>query len=850
MLSPSDRPADQNTTTLFPPPNQGAGRLSSRAFQLQLALDAFDAGLFEFDISTLEATWDAKLEFMLGMPPPTPQSKITDFETFIHPADRIRLHPGFHNASSESGPFTYEATVRAVPKNDEDTRWLHLVARLSPKGENDFHVAGIITDVTEERRIEEQTRESRSKINNLLNRVPQMIWTTTANGRHLYANSRCLNYTGFDENKRSLGWLYALHPDDAPHVIAKWNAAMTSGDTFEAEYRLRDRDGNDTWFFGRSVPLRDEHGHVTEWFGTAIDIHEKKLAEAKRNRIQRKVAQLQSIASALAFAHKPLEVAQLVIDQGLKPIDADAGFIVLSEPRSDSLPLLYSSGYASADLEKLKHLTIHAHLPAAEVIRTREPLFLVGREDLSPYEASLVAFDTPNWQTIAAVPLIVQGQALGALAISYSNRAEFSEERIGYLTILAEQCAQAIERSRLYEAEQIARRKAETASLAKTQFLTNMSHEIRTPLNAILGFSDLLNEPTLSSAERDDYRSRIRMNGDQLMRLIDDILDLSKSETGRIQVHLTEFSIIELVREIHDSMASATRKKGILTRITTDASVPHAIESDPIRLRQILTNLIGNSIKFTDHGRIETRVDVKESESKEQYLVIEVEDTGIGISPELHQRLFQPFVQGDSSITRRFGGSGLGLVVSRSVAEAMGGTLELIRSSSVQGSVFRLTIPLPQKTQSPQIGMFEKPVRDGQPPRELEGVQVLLVEDSFDNEMLIRAYLKGTGVQLEVAHNGAEAVDRALDRKFDVVFMDIQMPVMDGLEATRRLKSRHYDRPIVALSAHALPEEVERSLAAGCHSHLTKPIMKSVLIDQIRSLRHYASSPPVLFPGG
>ena len=435
----------------------------------------------------------------------------------------------------------------------------------------------------------------------------------------------------------------------------------------------------------------------------------------------------------------------------------------------------------------------------------------------------------------------MQGQTIGAIALTYNEAREFSNERRSYLEILAEQCAQAIERARLFEAEQTARKNAESASKAKSQFLANMSHEIRTPMNAILGFSDLLGDKTLTPEEREDYRSRIRLNGDQLMRLIDDVLDLSKTEAGTIQVEKVDFSIRELVRDVYDATAARAREKGILTRISTDAQVPATIDGDPVRLRQILMNLMSNALKFTDYGRIETRI-----AKVEDQIVIEIEDTGIGISTDLHQRLFKAFSQGDSSVTRRFGGSGLGLVVSRGLAEAIGGTLDLVRSESNRGSIFRLAFPISKPANDPQIDMFRdlgETLKTGTSEKDLAGVKVLLVEDSFDNEMLIRAYLKGTGIKLEVAHNGVEAIGCASDQKFDVVLMDIQMPVMDGLEATRQLRNKNYDRPIVALSAHALPEEVERSLEAGCHAHLTKPIMRHVLIDQIRKLAPRTRSP-------
>lgn len=666
-----------------------------------------------------------------------------------------------------------------------------------------------------------------------MNGVPHLLWTTAADGRQTYANQRCREYSRAPNGADPESWMRSVHPDDLSEVLAKWNTAVSFGEPFEAEYRLcKDTSCNEqsvVWFLGRVIPIRDESGQITEWFGSATDIDERKKSEARRDRIQRKVSQLQSVAAALAIARRPLEVAQIVIDVGLAGIRADTGLIALKDD-TGGLSFIYANGYTLGELERLKCFDAPRAFPIHRAIETGDSVFVTGLEPLN----------SPGGHAIAALPLIVQGENIGVLALSYKVPQVFAPERIGYLKILAEQCAQAIERARLFEAEQVARRNAETASRAKSQFLANMSHEIRTPMNAILGFSDLLADRSLTPEEREDYRRRIRMNGDQLVRLVDDILDLSKADSARGASENMTFSIAELAHDVHESMSCIARKKGILTRLSISANVPEKVEGDPVRIRKILVNLIGNAIKFTDVGRIETRVNIENGK-----IAIEIEDTGIGISDELYKRLFQPFSQGDSSATRRFGGSGLGLVVSRGLAESLGGSLDLVRRDTSRGSLFRLTLPLRLETPSPQTDMFKDfpvaPTSKALKKNELEGIRVLLVEDSFDNEMLIRAYLKGTGVDLEVAHNGEEAI-RAIHQTqvhdFDIVFMDIQMPVMDGLEATRRLRDENYDRPIVALSAHARPEEVERSLKAGCHSHLTKPIMRETLIEQIK--RHSA----------
>ena len=698
-----------------------------------------------------------------------------------------------------------------------------------------------LVDEVESRETEAEAliRRSENRVRALLDQMPQLIWTTTGEGAPNYANRKCTEFTGLDvTEKQGQAWADMLHSEDAERIIGLWKKAIASESIFEAEYRIRSRDGTCRWFLGRAVPIRDRAGRIEEWLGTATDIHDRKLVEERQRRIQRKVAQLHAISVELAKAHKPDEIAKIVIDEVMTAINADAGAVVLTKSESHGLNVLYAKGYSDDVVEAWNRFPLDSEAPLAEVVRTKEPILLFSHEELVKQFPLLGGiYSTQDRKAFAVLPLLVQGQALGAIGLSFDFDREFNQERMGYLTIVAEQCAQAIERARLFEAEKAARENAEIASQAKSQFLANMSHEIRTPMNAILGFADLLGDRANTSDEREEYLKRIRSNGDQLLRLIDDVLDLSKVEAGKLGLERVEFSVTELIQDVHESISVMVEGKGLEMRLVIESAVPKAIEGDPVRFKQILTNLLGNAAKFTERGSIETRVRMRLSANQKPSLVVEVEDTGIGIASELQGGLFEPFAQGDSSVTRRFGGTGLGLALSSRIAEALGGGLELVWSNPGCGSLFRLEVPVsePRISWSSRMRNLEivasKTVSTPAPV--LEGVRILLAEDSSDNEALIRAYLKSTGVILAVARDGREALERASERDFDLVLMDIQMPVMGGLEAARRLRERGYAGPIVALSAHALLEEVERSLSAGCQAHVTKPVSRDVLVDTI-----------------
>jgi PAS domain S-box-containing protein len=603
------------------------------------------------------------------------------------------------------------------------------------------------------------------------------------------------------------------------------------GEIVPVEIDFIDLQGQHRYFQGTYTPDFDENGVVLGVVVLQNDVTERKLAQDRQFLVLRKVERLQKIAIELSAAKSPREIAQVAIDETLVTINASAGCVMRMNSDKTHLELLSGRGYPPEVMKKWEKLTLDAPIPLVDAVKRKKMVIVSTEQEMRALYPNICPLPGHKFErkSIAALPLISEGEVIGCISFSFNYEQEFTQERLGFMTILAEQCALGLERARLFEAERMARENAEAANQAKSQFLANMSHEIRTPMNAILGFSDLLADPTLSPQDREDYRRRIRMNGDQLMNLINDILDLSKIEAGKFGLEKATFSIAELTKEVKESLSVIAHNKGLELRLTVDASAPKVIESDPQKLKQILTNLLGNATKFTSQGYIETKIYV----SQDNKLHVDVIDTGAGIPKEVQESLFKPFSQGDNSVTRRFGGSGLGLALSRRIAEALGGQLDLIESEEDKGSIFRLTLPinaLQPTVQKTVAGRTSAAAAEG----ELQNLKILVAEDAYDNEILIRAYLKKTGAHVEVARNGQEAVDKALAEHFDLILMDIQMPVMDGLVATKTLRSQNYDRPILALSAHALVEEAEKSVAAGCQTHLTKPIARNVLINEIK----------------
>lgn len=380
----------------------------------------------------------------------------------------------------------------------------------------------------------------------------------------------------------------------------------------------------------------------------------------------------------------------------------------------------------------------------------------------------------------------------------------------------------------------VERMHAEEANQIKTLFLANMSHEIRTPLGAMLGFIELLKRRDITKQERKEYLEIISRTGDTVLLIINDILDISKVEAGKIEVHPEIFSLAKMMADLKSLLALRCEEKGIHLQFTAVKEPPEFIITDPSRLRQILVNIIGNAIKFT--GRGEVNVSYGISKNKSSMLEFYVKDTGNGIAPENRRRLFKSFSQGDSSIRKSYGGTGLGLALSKNLAQLLGGNVDLENSEVGKGSTFKIgiQIQIPKLSEVPKEVTTKKISSMGVP---LKGMKILVVDDAEDNQRLFRIILKKSGAMVELAANGKDGVSQALLGDFDVVLMDMQMPVLDGYAATTNLRAQGYLGPIVAITALTTREDLEKCLKVGCTKVLQKPLKFSNLVTQVAQFK-------------
>ena len=520
--------------------------------------------------------------------------------------------------------------------------------------------------------------------------------------------------------------------------------------------------------------------------------------------------------------------------------ERDQRVLVLAGTRKDGLStqrLLESSEIQTKICSDLEDLVAEIAAGAGAILLAKEAIRFEGLKTLAQILAA-----QPSWSHIPLILLMSEGD----MELAHSRAKDlfralrnitFLERPVRVMTLLSVVEAALADRRRQYETRDLvealeySREQAIRANRTKSEFLANMSHEIRTPLGVVIGFAELLARPDLSRPDRINYTEMIRRNGKLLLDLVNDILDLAKVEAGKVSVERLSFNLHDLIGEVIDSLASIANNKSISLEVEGLEALPRIVRSDPLRFKQILMNVVGNAIKFTHQGKVTLKCSTRYIPGEGSRILVDVCDTGVGISTLQRQRLFQAFSQADSSTTRAYGGTGLGLVLARELSRLLGGDLTLQESEVGVGSCFRIETEL---SHSFEETLFGSPLPESHYLHaNLGGLKVLVVDDSLDNQVLIRRLLDYAGIEVDVACDGIEAVDKALRGNFDVILMDIQMPRLDGRGATAKLRSLGYARPIVALTAHALSAERELSLKVGCNDYLVKPIDRELLYETL-----------------
>ena len=657
--------------------------------------------------------------------------------------------------------------------------------------------------ISEKHRVKQELIESEQNFRTLADSGQALIWTADTNKECNYFNQTWLRFTGRSlRQELGNGWSEGVHPDDLQRCLETYVQAFDRREKFSMDYRLRDHSGEYRWIQDEGAPRYDANGNFIGYIGNCYDITERKMAS--------KVLE----ESELRFRKLLNEISSVAV-QGY------AGDLT-TRYWNHASERLYGYSAEEALGRKLTDLIIPPEM--VEGVGDAVAEMLATGVSRPTEELSLMRKDGTRAEVISSHSVVnVPGKApeLFCLDIDISERKAAEAELEKYRNHLEE-----LVTNRTYELAE-AKNAAETANRAKSTFLANMSHEIRTPMNAIIGLTHLLHKEITDEKPRDKL-TKIGDAAQHLLGIINNILDLSKIDSGRLTLDESEFAPARLIANTLSMLNERATAKGLRLRTTIDDAVPAVLIGDPLRLSQILINFVGNAVKFADAGEIGVHLSLVTDDAQSVLLRLEVSDQGIGLTEEQQHRIFHAFVQADSSSTRKYGGTGLGLVISRHLAQMMGGDIG-VNSTLGNGSTFWVTVRL----KKPAIAQDATPASDDAIPLEhvikarFAGHRVLLVEDDPISREVAIELLGLAGLLVDAAGNGEEGVAMVQQQDYSLILMDMQMPLMGGIEATEAI--RHLpgkaQRPIIlAMTANAFDEDRQACLAAGMNDHLRKPV--------------------------
>lgn len=553
----------------------------------------------------------------------------------------------------------------------------------------------------------------------------------------------------------------------------------------------------------------------------------RKAAERNSELLKR----LQSVSTALSQALTPKEVSDAVITQGINSCGAYAGMIVILNEKTNEIELVSAQGYRQSMIDQWKKFHISRNVPLADSIRNKTPIFIESFESyVERYPVLGPLADSSKSKAMLSFPLIVEGRTIGALGLSFLTRRVFNDDDRAFLQSLAQQCALALERAHSYESERRLRDEAEAANRLKDEFLATVSHELRTPLNAIVGWASLLKSKRLNSEVAEQAIETIERNAKSQAQIVEDLLDVSRIITGKLNLNLETIILDESVLNAVDGLSLAAQAKDIAIKTKFEAA-GIKVQADRERLQQILWNLLSNAIKFTQpNGAVTIKLTSSESTAK-----ISVIDNGIGIKPEFLPFVFDRFRQADGTTTRNHSGLGLGLSIVRYLVEMQDGTIQAESEGENKGSIFTVSFPLRSDINELNLSSNPESVGNG---ALLANLRVLIVDDDPDSLALLKILIEDKGGEAKTVKSAAEVLSVIGEFQPDILISDIGMPDEDGYALIKKLRLTETGAqiPAIALTAYTRETDRQQALRSGFQAHLTKPVDFNELLSAITRL--------------
>ncbi|MFO7912657.1 MAG: ATP-binding protein [Desulfotignum sp.] len=631
-----------------------------------------------------------------------------------------------------------------------------------------------------------------------------------------------LGYAPGKISRNIAAWLDLIHPDDRSLLENAVEMHRNTTKPIKYNYRIKHRDGTYRHLQDHALPLLDDQGKPYKWIGVCTDITREihnEFAIAYRSQLQSLLIQM-----SMKFLTTPSDGLDNLINETLMQVGqftrADRMYIFRYDFENLTMTNTYEwcAPNISSQIQELQNISFGMDWDLIRMHQNGKPFYISSAEDL-PDDAPLKPY-LQGIKSFLTLPLKDQAGCYGFIGLdAVSESRQWSDSEIALFFLLAELMANARQKNHQEDKLRLAANKANAANQAKTEFLANMSHEIRTPMNGVIGMTGLLLGTDLTPEQR-RFTEVIQGSGELLLNIINDILDFSKIEAGQMKLELRDFDLHRILDDVASNMAVAVHKKGLTLQYRIDSDVPLLLIGDPTRLRQILNNLVGNAVKFTHQGEVLVHVSLKQTPAE---LCFRVRDTGIGIAEDKLAHVFGKFSQTDLTTTREYGGTGLGLAIVKQLVEMMGGDAG-VNSTLGRGSEFWFTavfskqpVQKPETARSTEKRSFQTLAL----PR-FKG-RVLVAEDNEVNQEVALEILKRMGLESEIAENGQEAVKALEKQSYDLILMDIHMPKMDGLAATKKIKNR-YRLPIICMTAGVMTQDRKECRLAGMDDFVAKPV--------------------------
>jgi len=746
------------------------------------------------------------------------------------------VHQGFpeiiNKVYDTGNPFYgYEMLALVKRKQKIDKCYFNFVYQVHREVNNSIAGIAIIAyEVTEQVLAKKIVEENAQKFKLMTDLMPVKVSYGDADGKINYFNERWIEYTGLTlEELVTFGLDKITHPDDKKIVNKQWKNALKKGVKFEIEIRFLDKNQNYHWHLSKVKPIKESNGIISHWIGVNTEIHNQKtqneiLSEDIKQRNQE-----------LLLANQNLELKNLEL-----------------KITKNKLQTQYSRKLIEASLDPLVAINTDGkiidmnHAMVVITDKSREQLSNTNFCDYftDPDKAKKIYEEVFEKGFVTNFPLIMKdgvltnvlfngsiyknekNEVVGAVVVARDiTEQKKSEKELTRAKMIAELASSIAEEAKIIA--EAATKKANEALKSKQQFLSNMSHEIRTPMNAIIGFTKVVLKTELTTKQK-EYLNAIKMSGDSLIVLINDILDLAKVDNGKMIFEKKPFKLKMSIKAMLHLFETKIQEKNLKLIKHYDTEIPEVLVGDSVRLHQIILNLVSNAVKFTNEGKITVSIKLVSETKDDVAIKFSVTDTGIGISETKIEKIFENFQQATSSTSRIFGGTGLGLAIVKQLVEAQNGTVE-VESFIGKGSTFSFTLhfgkTLIENFSEPEILTIDDEIND---------IKILIVEDMELNQLLMKTLLDDFGFEYEIAANGIIAIDKLKTNTYDIILMDLQMPEMNGFEATEYIrKEMNLKTPIIALTADVTTVDVTKCIAAGMNDYISKPVDERLLYNKL-----------------